>query len=527
MRTGQFVAILVAAALAAPPVVVAHAERKVSFPAGTAVVPAYRTDGSYKIVCKPDTPDRLAAYPFQDELRELLRFIECRAVGFEHLQAAVDAVAEPGTRILLQPGHYLEEPSVALREAPSPECASIAKKAPLTYEEQVKCPHAQNLVAIFGDDPEDPDLACTAERLCRLQVEGTGRSPGDVIVDGRFQVLNVVRADRADGVYFRNFLVQRSEFNALYVMELDGFVIDTVVARWNDEYGFLTFAVDHGLYVNCEAYGNGDSGIYPGSAADLHGIRPSVEITRCNSHHNTLGYSGTAGNSVWAHDNEFHHNAAGVSMDSFFPDHPGLPQDAARFEANRIYANQVNYYDNYLGNDPPCRKPFAQRGYEEGIVCPTVPVPVGTGILVAGGNANNFTGNWIYDNWRYGTMQFSVPAQFRNESDPSKTFDTSHLNRYVENAMGLPPNGTALPNGLDHWWDEGGSGNCWADNRYGPRGARSDPPPQLLPPCGPDPGPQRPPNGAKLATLAPCAQYDRETNHHPTGCDWMTTPPRP
>ena len=31
-------------------------------------------------------------------------------------------------------------------------------------------------------------------------------------------------------------------------METDGFVIDSVVGRWNDEYGFLTFADDHGLY---------------------------------------------------------------------------------------------------------------------------------------------------------------------------------------------------------------------------------------------------------------------------------------
>ncbi|MEU7702940.1 hypothetical protein, partial [Streptomyces sp. NPDC039028] len=27
---------------------------------------------------------------------------------------------------------------------------------------------------------------------------------------------------------------------------------------------------DHGLYKNCESYGNGDSGIYPGSASDIN-----------------------------------------------------------------------------------------------------------------------------------------------------------------------------------------------------------------------------------------------------------------
>ena len=59
----------------------------------------------------------------------------------------------------------------------------------------------------------------------------------------------------------KNIAAERTTFNAFYIMETDGFVLDTCLGRWNDEYGFLTFADDHGLYTNCEAYGNGDSGI--------------------------------------------------------------------------------------------------------------------------------------------------------------------------------------------------------------------------------------------------------------------------
>jgi hypothetical protein len=57
-------------------------------------------------------------------------------------------------------------------------------------------------------------------------------------------------------------------------------VIDNVVGRWNDEYAFLTFAVDHGLYTGCEGYGNGDSAIYPGSASDLNADKVGAGITR-------------------------------------------------------------------------------------------------------------------------------------------------------------------------------------------------------------------------------------------------------
>jgi hypothetical protein len=262
--------------------------------------------------------------------------------------------------------------------------------------------------------------------------------------------------------------------------------------------------------------------LYPGSAADLHGVRPSIEIRFCDSHHNTLGYSGTAGNSTYVHDNTFHHNMAGASMDSFFPDHPGLPQDAATFINNRIYSNNEDYYENIRNGT--CSKPHRERGYDQGVVCPTVPVPIGVGIWVAGGNANTFRENWIYDNWRYGTMQFWVPATFRNENDPAKQYDTSHGNRYLDNRMGFSPEGAVLPNGVDFWWDEEGGGNCWSGNMAAPgRPLTGDP--VALPPCT-NPSPNTPGNPAKQAFLAPCATWSRD-NVDPSGCDWTHTPSPP
>lgn len=120
----------------------------------------------------------------------------------------------------------------------------------------MQCRHNQNLVAILGKT--------------NLQIEGTGATRLDVVVDAKYQKLNAIRADKSNGIYFRNFTAQRTTFNSLYVLAGDGFVIDDVLTRWNDEYGFLTFASDHGLYKNCESYGNGDSGIYPGSASNIN-----------------------------------------------------------------------------------------------------------------------------------------------------------------------------------------------------------------------------------------------------------------
>ena len=606
MRAAFVLLILVTASMAQ-----AHGERRVEFPSGAGGEPVYRESGPYELVCKRDTPKALADRvshlqgaawrtdpieykivsemvdlalfdPSSEEtveamvdeqagrwqLRETLRWAECMEAGHRHLQDAVDAVPAAGHRILVLPGLYQEEPSVARLESPPPGCEGLAQQRILTYAQQVACPNQHNTVAILGDDPDDADIACTTERLCHLQLEGTGLHREDVIVDAAWNHLNAIRADRADGFYVTGITAQRTDFNALYVLQTDGFVIDDVLTRWNYEYGFLTFAVDHGLYTDCESYGNGDSGIYPGSAADLGAERHSIEIRHCDSHHNMLGYSGTAGNAVWAHNNSFHHNVAGIATDSLFPDHPGLPQDHARFEDNLIFSNNENYYDHWLPGGP-CHEPLAQRGIEDGVVCPVVPLPVGTGIVIAGGNDNIVARNHIFDNWRYGTMLFGVPSLFRGEdggidlfcllADPSDTCiaptqeeleemvatqkDTSHRNRFLDNHMGIPPKGQwgwdgvipwsfggDLPNGRDHWWDESGIGNCWRGNQYAGDGPRQEMPDAtlLFPTCGDDPlASVDRPYHPRLATIVPCNEYSVPDNTHPDGCSWMSDPEAP
>ncbi len=558
-----------------------HGERYTEFPPGIKTVPEYRETGPYFVTCKDDTPARLADASYALRIRELLRWNECQDNGYEHLQAAVDAVPARGWRIFMQPGLYLEEPSVEAWENPPPGCEGLSETKQLdSYDQHIQCPHAHNTVAILGD--RDGDRICGTsdeEVLCDLQIEGTGVSREDVIVDAQWRHLNAIRVDRADGFYVKHITAQRTDFNAIYILETDGFVIDDVLTRWNYEYGFLTFAVDHGLYTDCESYGNGDSGIYPGSASDLKGVRHSIEIRFCDSHHNLLGYSGTAGNSVWAHHNVFHHNTAGVAMDSLFPDHPGLPQDSARFEKNWIFSNNENYHNNWLPGGP-CHNPLPERGIENGTVCPVVPVPVGTGFLIAGGNSNRFIDNHIWDNWRTGGMLFGVPAFFRGEhggfdvlcavgadspesfascfadadpqdlaGDAGTQFDTSHDNWFVDNTLGVAPDfasspqsgalvsmnwpfsdGQIVPNGRDWWWDEAGQGNCWQGNQYGPEGERIDvtDPQARQPSCG-EHAPAdtwRPPH-PRLATIVPCDEHSEPENTHPEGCDWMNDPEAP
>ncbi|MDQ3955658.1 MAG: right-handed parallel beta-helix repeat-containing protein, partial [Actinomycetota bacterium] len=497
--------------------VLGHEERALVFPPGPGSVPKYSIKGPLLVVCKKSSKARIEKLPKRVRERNLELLRKCKRDGYRSIQSAINHVTKKGSRIKILPGRYRERKTLAKPMAKG--CAELQDTAVLTYEEQVKCPTLQNIITVFGDS-DDEDIVCD-EPVCDLQIEGTGARPGDVVLDGDWKRLNVLRADRADGIYLRNFTAQRAPFNAVYILQTDGFVIDELVGRWNYEYGFLTFASDHGLYKNCEAYLNGDGGLYPGSAAPHQGVEPSIEIRRCKSHHNTLGYSGTAGNSTYVHHNKFYKNTLGVVTDSFFPDHPGLPQNSARFVHNKIYSNNKDYYKNYTNGK--CDKPFEEMGIEEGTVCPAVPVPIGVGLLIAGGNHNIVGENHIYDNWRYGTMQFWVPAALREEHDPDKQYDTSNYNRYIGNVMGSSPAGKMLPNGLDFWWDEEGAGNCWEINDGGEDGITSDP--EELPDCTGNPV-FSPGDSAKQAFLVPCATWSRE-DHHPEGCDWMEKPEKP
>lgn len=503
--------------LLAPGTGQAHEEREITFPDGTGSVPTYRTAGPALLVCKTDRTDfeaRIAGFDRPLRERNLALFDQCQDGGFRHLQEAVDAAA-PGTIIRVLPGLYQEEPSLA---PPTGPCAAIdapfssdRRYQVLSYSQQLACPHEQNLVAVLGK--------------ADIQIEGTGAAPTDVVVDAQFRKLNAIRADRADGFYLRNLTAQRTTFNAVYVIETDGFAIDRAVGRWNDEYGFLVFANDHGLLTDCEGYGNGDSAIYPGASSDInagagHDVeRYAVEITGCYGHHNLLGYSGTAGNSVWAHDNVFTENAAGVATDSAFPDHPGMPQNHALFERNVIGDNNQDYY-RYV-RDGTCLKPYEQRGYEDGVVCPAVGLPAGTGVINPGGNYNIWRDNWIYGHDYAGFLASWVPGFVRGDGGWSAQFDTSHHNRYLDNRMGLTPDGDASPNRLDFWWDGQGRGHCWQ-----PGSAAAGTEPRALPVCGSDQLPAGLPvsrfvaEPGKLLKLYVCAEYSQAEQSLPANCDW-------
>ena len=487
---------------------------------------------------------------------------------YSAIQAAVNDSGNNG-RVVIMPGIYTE-PASRAKPTNDPACAQYGiqndkgQTGALSYKWQFYCPNDQNLIAVLGrapgavNPPEPPlenrqnipDLGPCIR--CNLQIEGSGPSPDDVVIDaGRVEsgdggpngsAKDVgIRADRADGIVIRNLKVRHPAEHAFYVLESDGYLLDRFHAFYAGEYGVLTFVEDHGEMSNCEAMGSGDSGLYPGAGADTgHDrdtavnptFRYSQEIHHCDSHHNTSGYSGTDGNAVHLHDNNFYDNALGFTTDVFTaPGHPGYPQDSDLIEDNSFYSNNFNPY--LPGSD----------------VTPSVPVPVGTGMWIAGGNDNVVRNNRFYDNWRRGVMLFAVPDQVVCGPlgiDPSLLAgcnpttvppSTSYRNDFYGNIMGKEPGllGAVKPNGTgdvttgrtDFWWDQflGTTGNCWRNNT-GPDGTQlsvtSTPPQPLLPSnCGLSIGTVGPQQEPELLNCLADIEYDTST------CPWFTTPSKP
>jgi hypothetical protein len=470
----------------------------------------------------------------------------CRYRG---IQRAVSR-SRNNDRVVIMPGVYVEPRSRAM-PTNDPRCASLRQQndedqsGAVSYAYQWKCPNDQNLIAVMGrvpgrgSDPQPPrndrhgipNLGGCIR--CNLQMEGSGVSPDDVVVDaGRVASGNhgpigaekdvAIRADRADGFVLRNVTVRHSAEHNVYILEADGYRFERIKTYYAGEYGILTFVEDHGLIQDCDAAGHGDAGIYPGAAADtgdqtVEGHRRyNQELRRCDMHHNSAGYSGTDGNAVHVHDNNFYGNANGLTTDVFTASgHPGYPSDSMLIEHNRFSSNNFNPY----------------RGGSD--VEPTVPMPVGTGMWIAGGNHHIVRYNRFWNNWRRGTMTFAVPDAFvctppahQAGCNPGKN-STSYNNRFYGNAMGRTPAGRRDPNGTDFWWDQfaGNTGNCWYGNT-GASGTRSSvtsvPPSPFLPSdCAHSLGTGGPAQEGELGNCLGDVEFDTST------CPWFETPAEP
>ena len=131
----------------------------------------------------------------------------------------------------------------------------------LVYIQGRKVPAAPPPEPPLPDRQGIPDLGACVR--CNFQLEGSGVSPTDVIVDGasgykskrpeakpsRLVKDVIIRADRVDGFVAHNFTARGAIEHGIYVEETDGYRLDTVKMFWAADYGNLTFTSDTGLRI--------------------------------------------------------------------------------------------------------------------------------------------------------------------------------------------------------------------------------------------------------------------------------------
>ncbi|MCW2855029.1 MAG: hypothetical protein JWR52_644 [Marmoricola sp.] len=491
-----------------------------------------------------------------------------RMCSYHQIQRAVTA-SHNNDRVVVMPGLYTEphsraQPTFDARCAQYRVHSDSGDPGALSHEYQLKCPNDANLISIEGRGlgngvKADPDPALVDRHgipnqgrciRCNFQLEGSGVSADDVIVEagnakkgdggpsaaGHKKDVGIF-VDRADGFVLRNLTVRHAREHDIYILETDGYLFDRFKTFYAGSYGVLTFVEDHGLVENCEAAGNGDSGIYPGAGAPTLVDRDvafypmarfSQEFRDCDVHHNTGGFSGTDSHGTLIDHNNFYNNALGFTTDVFTAaGHPGFPQQGNVIRDNNFYSNNFNPFN--AGSD----------------VQPFIGAPVGTGLWLAGGNDNVVEGNHFWNNWRRGMMLFAVPDAtvcgpvLGTTTTPipgcSITgISTSYRNRIHGNTMGLTPGGTVRPNGTDFFWDSfpTNTGNCWWNNKAAP-GKQITSSPGLLPSCSNGTMPSTSiglgdvGNEAELVACLAGYQLSGYPAGNSTVCTWTNTPARP
>ncbi|WP_026925352.1 right-handed parallel beta-helix repeat-containing protein [Glycomyces arizonensis] len=406
--------------------------------------PVYRDDGPYLLVCSDDAEDfaeRNDKVVYTERIVNERLYGECLDEGYRDLAGALEHVAEPGTRILILPGRYVAEEAVVVDGAEG------------------------------------------------LQIEGLGDSPDDVQLSVHYAADAVIEANDSAGLYLKGFTVEQGREAGLVVRGAAGATVDGVRSVRNGGHGMHVEDSTAVRLTACGASGNDDAGI---ALEDT-----DAEVTECDSGENLIGLKDSGGGRVVVESSRLHDNTTGLVVTATTEGH------SLTASGNAVYDNNADHYAN-LGNGR-CDADPSERDWAAGGRCPAEAVPMGVGILVAGGNDTAFTGNNIWGQNAAAVMVLGSPG-----ADDT----ASHRNRFEGNTFGYRDDGQRSRNRLDLWWDGKGEGDCFAE----PTAEHTTP--AVLPSCGEGSSGRLLAEPVKAFKVWYC-ETGPITGAVPAGCDWF------
>ncbi|HEU0027388.1 MAG TPA: right-handed parallel beta-helix repeat-containing protein, partial [Ktedonobacterales bacterium] len=261
-----------------------------------------------------------------------------------------------------------------------------------------------------------------AVKVCTADITIRGEDRNSVVLDGQSKMTNGFTV-LADNVIIENMTAHHYAGNGFYWTDQTGYRGSYLTAYDNGDYGIYAFGSRLGEFNDSYASGSPDSGFYIGQCFPCDAI-----ITRVKSEWNGLGYSGTnAGGNIVLEDSEWDMNSAGI-VPNTLDSEKGAPQRGATLINNYVHDN---------GNE---KAPYNLWSH----------IPLGTGILVAGGDKNYITRNTVKNNPEYGILVLgNIDKNFWLASGNVVENNTVSGSGIADLALGAPI----------------GANNCFSNNR--------------------------------------------------------------
>ena len=280
-----------------------------------------------------------------------------------------------------------------------------------------------------------------------IKLIGSPKNPRKTVLDlaGLKQAKrqNGVMVNGADEVTINGFYARNYLGNGFFAINVTGYTFTNLVAGWGGTYGIYAFNSKGGTISDSEAFYNNDSGFYIGQTPkQTKPIRSTVK--NVTSWGNQLGFSGTNMRYVTITKSRWYNNGLGIvpnALDSEkFP-----PPDQNVIADNDVFWNNFNYFAG---------APFEVRRGAKGLS-----YPVGSGILLYGGQNTTIEGNRVWGHFLLGIG--AVDAIELRDADQAAIRGLTVKN----NVFGR--DGTDL-NNYDLFYPGGirgaNTGNCFADN---------------------------------------------------------------
>jgi hypothetical protein len=272
-----------------------------------------------------------------------------------------------------------------------------------------------------------------------LKLVGNRKKPGKVVLDGDGKRQNGVFINDADEVTVEGFKARDYKANGFFVTNAVGYTFTHLQAVHAGVYGLYAFNSKGGVMSHSEAHYFSDAGFYIGQTPQqTKPIRSTV--TDVTSWGNPIGFSGSNMRYVTITKSRFYNNATGIVPNSDGGEKFPPPEDDTIID-NDIFWNNFDFHKG---------APFKPK--KSGLV-PLV--PVGTGVLLAGGKHITVEGNRIYGHYLGGVGAIQSPVV----DDPVAA--TLVGNQVTENEFGL---GGEDLNARDLVTDGDGSDNCFGPN---------------------------------------------------------------